>query len=274
MAKPRITGLSDLEVIESRKKYGANVLTPPEKESVWMQLVEKFKDPIIQILLAAWILSLIIAGIECWGAPHRGFSVFLEPAGIFIAIMLATLTGFFFELHANKEFNLLNQVNDDILVTVIRNGKVIQIPRRDVVVGDIVKLNTGDKIPADGVLLKAVSMQVNEASLTGEPMCFKTTTPEDFDSEATYPSNMVMKGTNVADGHGMMQVQKVGDATAYGKVYEGAQIDNSIETPLQAQLRRLAGTISKFGYAAAGITFAVLVIKFFSIRIYGSKLST
>ena len=262
MANNKFTGLSDIEVIGSRKKYGPNILTPPEKESAWIQLLEKFKDPIIRILLAAWILSMAIAGIECWGAPHRGITVFLEPAGIFIAIMLATLTGFFFELHANKEFNLLNKVNDDILVTVIRNCKVMQIPRRDVVVGEIVKLNTGDKIPADGVLQKAVSLQVNESALTGEQICFKTTNPEDFDKEATYPSNMVMKGTIVADGHGIMRVEKVGDATAYGKVYEGAQIDNSIETPLQAQLRRLAGTISKFGYATAGITFAVLVAKF------------
>lgn len=265
MANEKFKGLTDTEVIESRKKYGANILTPPEKESVWMQLLEKFKDPIIQILLAAWILSMIVAGIECWGSTHKGMTVFLEPAGIFIAIMLATLTGFFFELHANKEFNLLNKVNDDILVTVFRNGKVIQIPRRDVVVGEIVKLNTGDKIPADGVLLKAVSLEVNESALTGEPLCSKTTDPEEFDEEATYPSNMVMKGTNVADGHGIMRVDKVGDATAYGKVYEGAQIDNSIETPLQAQMRRLAGTISKFGYAAAGITFIVLVAKFFIV---------
>lgn len=260
-AKQNYQGLTAAEVDESRRKHGENILTPPAKVPLWKQYLEKFEDPIIRILLLAWLLSMVIAGVHCWGPDAAGFSAFLEPLGIFFAIILASTTGFIFEVKANRAFDVLNTVNDDIAVTVIRDGKIHQVTRREIVVGDIVLLNTGEEIPADGVLLEAVSLQVNESTLTGEPMIGKTTVEADFDPEATYPSNVVMRGTTVVDGHGVMRVEQVGDATGYGKVYEGSQIDNNIDTPLQIQLKGLAGVISKAGYAIAGITFGVLTIK-------------
>ena len=176
--------------------------------------------------------------------------------------MLASCVGFFFEVKANKAFDILNTVNDDILVKVIRDGNICQIPKKEVVVGDIVVLETGEEIPADGHLLEAISLQINESTLTGEPIISKTTNEADFDTEATYPSNVVMRGTTVVDGHGVMQVEKVGDATGYGKVYEGSQIESDVETPLQIQLKGLAGVISKAGYTIAGVTFIALTVKF------------
>lgn len=256
-------GLSKEQVKESRRLYGENVLTPPEKVSLWSQFFEKFEDPIIRILLVAWFLSLIIAGVHCWGPEAKGFSAFLEPIGIFFAIMLATCVAFIFEVKANKAFNVLNTVNDDTLVKVIREGNIKQISKREVVVGDIVVLETGEEIPADGILLEAISLQINESTLTGEPIISKTTNKAEFDEEATYPSNVVMRGTTVVDGHGVMEVDKVGDATGYGKVYEGSQIESGIETPLQIQLKNLAKLISKAGYTIAGLTFVGLVIKLF-----------
>ena len=241
--------------------HGENVLTPPAKTPLWKQFLEKFEDPIIRILLVAWVLSMVIAGVHCWGPEAAGLAAFLEPLGIFFAIMLASCVGFFFEVKANRAFDVLNTVNDDILVTVVRNGKITEVPRKDIVVGDIVMLGTGDEIPADGHLLEAVSLQVNESTLTGEPMIGKTTNPADFDEEATYPSNVVMRGTTVVDGHGVMQVEKVGDATGYGKVYEGSQIENNIDTPLQIQLKGLANVISKAGYTIAVLTFVALTAK-------------
>ena len=166
-----------------------------------------------------------------------------------------------FEVKANKEFDILNTVNDEIQVTVVRNGRITEVSRKDVVVGDIVMLGTGEEVPADGHLLEAVSLQINESTLTGEPLIGKTTNEADFDKEATYPSNVVMRGTTVVDGHGIMVVEQVGDATGYGKVYEGSQIDNHIETPLQMQLKGLAKVISKAGYAIAVVTFLTLTIK-------------
>ena len=254
-------GLTTAQVEESRRLHGENVLTPPAKTPLWKQFLEKFEDPIIRILLVAWVLSMVIAGVHCWGPEAAGLAAFLEPLGIFFAIMLASCVGFFFEVKANRAFDVLNTVNDDILVTVVRNGKITEVPRKDIVVGDIVMLGTGDEIPADGHLLEAVSLQVNESTLTGEPMIGKTTNPADFDEEATYPSNVVMRGTTVVDGHGVMQVEKVGDATGYGKVYEGSQIENNIDTPLQIQLKGLANVISKAGYTIAVLTFVALTAK-------------
>ena len=259
--KQQYQGLNPEQVAESRRLHGENVLTPPEKTSLWKQFLEKFEDPIIRILLVAWVLSMVIAGVHCWGPEAAGFSAFLEPLGIFFAIMLASCVGFFFEVKANRAFDVLNTVNDDILVTVIRGGKITEVPRRDIVVGDIVLLGTGDEIPADGHLLEAVSLQINESTLTGEPLISKTTREEDFDTEATYPSNVVMRGTTVVDGHGVMVVEQVGDATGYGKVYEGSQIDNNIDTPLQIQLKGLANVISKAGYTIAVVTFLALAGK-------------
>ena len=256
-------GLTSKEVEESRLKHGGNILTPPEKTSLWKLFLEKFNDPIIKILLIAWLLSMVIAGVHCWGPEQAGWSAFMEPLGIFFAIILASTIGFFFEGKANKAFDVLNTVNDDVQVTVVRDGTVKQIARKDVVVGDIVILNTGDEIPADGTLLESVSMQVNESSLTGEPIIGKTTVEADFDHDATYASNRVMRGTTVVDGHGVMRVEKVGDATEYGKVNQGAQMDNNLDTPLQIQLKRLASLISKLGYAVAGVTFIALSAKVF-----------
>ncbi len=259
--KQQIGGLTDEQVEESRRLHGENVLTPPAKVSLWKQFIEKFDDPIIRILLVAWVLSVGIACVHCFGPEQARFSAFLEPLGIFFAIMLASCVGFFFEVKANKEFAILNTVNDEIQVTVVRNGRITEVSRKGVVVGDIVMLGTGEEVPADGHLLEAVSLQINESTLTGEPLIGKTTNEADFDKEATYPSNVVMRGTTVVDGHGIMVVEQVGDATGYGKVYEGSQIDNHIETPLQMQLKGLAKVISKAGYAIAVVTFLTLTIK-------------
>ncbi|MDH6342859.1 Ca2+-transporting ATPase [Parabacteroides sp. PFB2-12] len=254
-------GLTQEQVEENRRVYGHNLLTPPQKTSLWVQFLEKFKDPIIQILLVAWLLSMIIAGVHCWGPDAEGFKAFLEPIGIFFAILLATGVGFAFEAKANRAFDLLNTVNDDALIKVIREGNITEIPKKDIVKGDIVIVETGDEVPADGTLLEAISLQVNESTLTGEPVISKTTKEENFNREATYPSNCLMRGTTVVDGHGIMEVDTVGDATEYGKVYEGSQIDNNLDTPLQIQLKGLAALISKVGYTVAGLTFVALLGK-------------
>ena len=253
-------GLTSKEVEESRRLNGANILTPPEKTSLWKQFVEKFEDPIIRILLLAWLLSMIISAVHCWGPEQAGFSAFLEPLGIFFAIILASTIGFIFEVKAARAFEVLNTVNDDVQVTVRRDGKVQQVSRKDVVVGDIVLLNTGDEVPADGLLLETTSLQINESTLTGEPVINKTTNEADFDDEATYPSNRAMRSTTVVDGYGTMLVELVGDATEYGKVHRGSLIDNELDTPLQIQLKKLAGLISKAGYVVALITFILLTV--------------
>lgn len=263
MSERKITGLSSKQVEESRRLYGENILTPPERVSLWKQFLEKFEDPIIRILLLAWVLSMIISGVHCWGPEQAGFSAFLEPLGIFFAIILASSIGFIFEVKAARAFEVLNTVNDDIMVTVMRDGKVQEVSRKEIVVGDVVLLNTGDEVPADGVLLEAQSLQINESTLTGEPVISKTVVEADFDKEATYPSNRVLRSTTVVDGNGVMCVDLVGDATEYGKVNKGALIDNDLETPLQMQLKRLAGLISKLGYLAAGLTFVLLSAKVF-----------
>ena len=271
MSEEYMKGLTAQQVEENRRKYGENVLTPPVRESLWKKFIEKFDDPIIRILLIALLLSMIISCVHCWGPEKAGFSAFLEPIGIFFAIVLASGIGFIFEVKAARAFDVLNTVNDDVMVTVVRDGNVQEVSRKDVVVGDIVMLNTGDEVPADGVLLQAQSLQINESTLTGEPMIAKTTVEADFDDEATYPSNKVLRSTTVVDGNGIMRVELVGDATEYGKVNQGAQIENGIETPLQLQLKRLAGIISKFGYAAAVITFVLLSAK---TLISGNEMST
>jgi Ca2+-transporting ATPase len=262
LKKHHYTGLADAQVLESRKQHGENVLTPPEKESLWSQFLEKFTDPIIIILLVALVLSI---GVSCYEffSGHASVSAFFEPAGILIAVLLATVVGFCFELSANKKFEVLNKVNDDTLVKVIRNGNICQIPKKEVVVGDIVILETGEEVPADGELLEAISLQINESTLTGEPVIKKTTNPANFEKDATYPSNHALKGTTVADGHGIMQISKVGDATEYGKVYEGAQIDGSVETPLNQQLNRLADMITKASYAIAALIIAGRLVSYF-----------
>lgn len=255
------TGLTDAEVLESRQKYGCNTLTPPQREPWWKAFLGKFSDPLIVILLIAGALSVGIACYEYFGLGQN-WNVFFEPIGIFVAIFLATGLSFYFEQRANKAFRILNQVNDDESVEVLRNGNITTVPRKDVVVGDVVILNTGDEIPADGELLDAVTLSVDESTLTGEPMCHKTVDPKDFDDEATYPSNHVLRGTRVMEGHGVMRVIRVGDATEMGKVYEEAQIDDTVKTPLNEQLDGLAKWITSASYIFAGLIIVGQIIHF------------
>lgn len=255
-------GLSSSEVIASRQKYGTNVLTPPKKTSLWKLFLEKFQDPLIVILLIAGFLSIGIACYEYLGLAHDA-RAFFEPVGIFVAIFLATGVAFFFERKADKQFAVLNQANDDEPVEVIRDGNVTSIPKRDVVVGDIVQLSTGGDIPADGELLEAVSMMVDESSLTGEPVCHKSTEAADFDPNATFPTNQVLRGTKVMEGHGLMRVTAVGDSTENGKVFEAAQIDSSVRTPLNEQLDGLGQLVTKISYVFAALIIVGRLIVFF-----------
>ena len=218
-----------------------------------MRFLEKFKDPLIIILLVAGALSIGIACYEYYALPDTDATVFFEPLGIFIAIFLATGLAFYFEARADKEFAILNQVNDDEPVQVIRNGNTTQVPKKDIVVGDIVIITTGEEIPADGELIEAVSLQVDESSLTGEPVCAKTTDPALFDKDATFPTDWVMRGTKVMEGHGMYEVKAVGDHTENGKVFEAAQIDDSVKTPLNEQLDRLGTLITRVSLGIAAL---------------------
>lgn len=253
MTNPQpLTGLTDAEVVESRRLHGDNVLTPPAKEPLWRKFLAKLTDPLIIILLVAAALSIGIAFYEYFGLGHDA-TAFLEPVGILLAVVLATGLAFIFETKADREFDILNKVNDDEPVRVIRNGQSQQIPKRDVVAGDVVMIGTGDEIPADGTLIDAVALMVDESSLTGEPACAKTTDSRDFDPEATFPSNRVMRGTKVMEGHGVFRAEAVGDRTENGKVFQAAQIDNSIKTPLDEQLERLGSLITKLGYAVAAL---------------------
>lgn len=204
--------------------------------------------------MIAGVLSIGISFYEYFGL-NEGFTVFFEPIGIFVAILLATGLAFYFELKADKEFAILNQVNDDELVEVIRNCNATQIPKKDVVVGDVVIINTGAEVPADGELLECVSLNVDESTLTGEPMCHKSVDEKDFDPDATYPTNHVLKGTKVMEGHGIFRVTAVGDKTENGKVFVAAQIDDSVKTPLNEQLDGLSDLITKLSYG-----FAALVV--------------
>lgn len=253
MTNPQpLTGLTDAEVVESRRLHGDNVLTPPAKEPLWRKFLAKLTDPLIIILLVAAALSIGIAFYEYFGLGHDA-TAFLEPVGILLAVVLATGLAFIFETKADREFDILNKVNDDEPVRVIRNGQSQQIPKRDVVAGDVVMIGPGDEIPADGTLIDAVALMVDESSLTGEPACAKTTDSRDFDPEATFPSNRVMRGTKVMEGHGVFRAEAVGDRTENGKVFQAAQIDNSIKTPLDEQLERLGSLITKLGYAVAAL---------------------
>ena len=245
-------GLTDDEVRQSREKYGVNLLTPPKRPSLWKLYLEKFEDPVVRVLLVAAIFSLIISVIE---------NEYAETIGIIAAILLATGIGFYFEYDANKKFDLLNAVNEETLVKVIRNGRVQEIPRKDVVVGDIIVLETGEEIPADGELLEAISLQINESNLTGEPVINKTTVEADFDEEATYASNKVLRGTTVVDGHGTMRVLCVGDDTEIGKVARQSTEQSTEPTPLNIQLTKLANLIGKIGFSVAGLAFAIFFIK-------------
>ncbi len=263
MAEPRhYKGLSKAEVLESRAKNGVNILTPPEKESLFMRFLDKFRDPLIIILLVAGVLSVGISCYEYYGL-HEGAQVFFEPIGIFVAILLATGLAFIFEVKADKEFAILNRVNDDEPVQVIRDGNTVQVPKRDVVVGDIVLITTGEEIPADGRLLEASSLQIDESSLTGEPICAKSTDESQFDPDATFPTDYVLRGTKVMEGHGVYEVTAVGDRTENGKVYEATQIDDSVKTPLNIQLDGLGRLISRVSYGIGALVIAGRVVMYF-----------
>ena len=245
-------GLTDEEVLQSRSRHGDNVLTPPKRPSLWKLYLEKFEDPVVRVLLVAACFSLLISIFE---------NEYAETIGIILAILLATGIGFYFEYDANKKFDLLNSVNEETPVKVLRNGRVQEVPRKDVVVGDIVMLETGDEVPADGNLIEAVSLQVNESNLTGEPVISKTTDKAHFHPDATYPSNRLMRGTTVVDGRAKMCVDCVGDATEIGKVARQSTEQTSEPTPLNIQLDKLANLISKVGFSVAGLAFAIFFIK-------------
>lgn len=258
-------GLSDSEVAESRAKHGANLLTPVARVSVWRKFLEKFQDPTIIILLVAALLSIGVSVYEVY-YHGRGSEAFLEPMGILFAVLLATGLAFYFEQKADREFTILNKVNDDEPVRVIRNGHTMEVPKQSVVVGDIVVVESGDEVPADGELLDSVSLSVDESMLTGEPIASKSAAPTASDSEATFPTNHLLRGTRVVEGHGVCRVFAVGDATENGKVFHAAQIDDSVRTPLNEQLDRLGSMISKLGY---GIALLVLVGRM-SVYLWGS----
>ena len=272
MNQLQLKGLTSEEVLKSREKYGENILTPPTATPLWIQFLEKFQDPLIRILLVALLLSIGIACYEFFFVEPDA-SVFLEPLGIFVAVILATSIGFVVEVNANKKFRLLNQVNDEVMVKVIRDGKITEVTRKDIVVGDIVILETGEEVPADGELLDSIMLSINESTLTGEPMANKTHNLKEVKKsakETTYPANHVMKGTSVMEGHGVMRVFAVGDNTEYGKVYTEAQIENNNKTPLFEQFDRLGKVISYMSYAVA----TLILIGRFAIYDYGTPIIT
>lgn len=257
-------GLSDEQVRTSRQQYGDNVLTPPKKTSLWKLYLDKYRDPIIQILLIAALVSLVLAFVE-----HD----FVETLGIFIAIFIATTVGFYFECDAARKFRVLTTINEDQPVKVRRDGKVMRVPRRDVVVGDIILVETGDEIPADAVLVEAVNLQIDESSLTGEPLTSKSVTDAQGQQAAdaasqhsslntqhsseAYPKNVILRSTMVMNGHGTAIVTRVGDSTEIGKVATEATEATQTKTPLNIQLGKLAKLISKVG---TGVSIAAFVI--------------
>ncbi|MCF0202072.1 MAG: HAD-IC family P-type ATPase, partial [Bacteroidaceae bacterium] len=270
------TGLTDAEVIKSREEHGANILVAPESDPVWKALLLKFAgplghkfkhkkgrnkgkpysdaDPLIFVLEIAAVLSILVSCSQYYGwmgIERQPAAVFFEPVGIIVAILLAVGLAFYFEYQADSAFSALNEKSDEERVKVVRNGSVTEIERQEVVVGDIVVLSTGDEIPADGELLEAVMMQVDESSLTGEPVCRKSTDAADFDKDATYPTNHVLRSTKVMEGHGVYRVGRVGQQTEYGKVFEAAQIDDTVKTPLNEQLDSLGNWITLVSYALA-----------------------
>lgn len=234
-------GLTDAAVVESREKHGWNLLTPAKKTSLWKLYLEKYQDPIIQILLVAAFISLILAIIE-----HQ----YVETIGIFVAIFLATTVGFFFELDAAKKFDVLTQLNEDQKVKVVRNGKIQLVARKEIVVGDVVIIETGDEIPADGTLVEANSLQVDESMLTGEPLSTKKPLSNSPEGErSAYASWQLLRSTMVMNGRGVFEVTAVGDATEIGKVARKSSESTDVKTPLNIQLDRLGSIINKFGFS-------------------------
>jgi len=243
-------GLTDAQVAESRKKHGSNVLTPPKRASLWALYIDKYRDPIIQILLVAAAVSLIFSFID---------GEFLETLGIFLAIILATTIGFYFERDAAKKFDVLTTLGEEQPVKVRRNGQTTTVARKDVVPGDLMVIEVGDEIPADGLLLQSSDLQIDESSLTGEPIINKHATPEVAEEEATYPTNMVLRSTMVMNGSALARVTAIGDNTEIGKVAHKATELTAVKTPLNQQLDRLAKLISKVGSAVAITAFVVFL---------------
>ena len=278
-SKQQIIGLTSEQVLKNREQFGPNVLTPPKKDSLLKRFFEKLTgpfghyipgwdngDPLVFILEIAAILSVFISCAEYFGwmglTTNAGAGVFFEPIGILMAIILATGIAFIFELKADKEFALLNQVNDEQQVKVLRDGHPTMVLRKDIVVGDVVFIEAGEEIPADIQLMEATSLNVDESSLTGEPICHKSVRQEDFDMEATFPTNNVMRGTKVMEGHGIGKVFAVGDKTENGKVFQAAQIDDSVKTPLNEQLEELGDGITKISYVLAMLIIVGRAISF------------
>ena len=246
--KNKRIGLTDEQVKQSREQHGKNVLTPPQRTSLWKLYLDKYRDPIIQILLVAAFVSLILAFIE---------KNFMETIGIFVAVFLATTVGFYFERDAAKKFNLLTALSEEQPVKVRRNGKVMEIPRHDVVVGDVVLVEVGDEVPADGELIVCNDLQINESTLTGEPVAEKTL---EGGGDGAYPRNVILRSTMVMNGRGEFVVTAVGDATEIGKVAKKSTEQTSVETPLHMQLDKLAKMISKVGSVVSVAAFFIFLI--------------
>lgn len=244
-------GLSASEVEESRKIHGENVLTPPARTSLWKLYAEKYRDPIIQILLVAATVSLILAFVE---------NDFVETIGIFVAIFLATTVGFYFERDAARKFNVLTALTDEQPVKVRRDGQVMEIPRRDVVVGDIVLIEVGDEVPADAQLMESVDLQIDESSLTGEPITTKHADPCKEQNKSTYPVNIILRSTMVMSGQGVAVVRAVGDETEIGKVARKSAETTDIKTPLNIQLSKLAKLVSKVGAGVSILAFVAFLL--------------
>lgn len=255
-------GLTTPEVLESREKHGTNVLSPPKKVSLWKLFFEKFEDPVIRMLLIIALISLGISYVE---------KDFTESIGILIAIFLATGVAFWFEYDANKKFNILSLINNETLYKVYRNGGVTQVPKSDIVVGDVVIVETGEEIPADGILLEAVALQIDESTLTGEPITYKSIDPADTQNEGTYPTNHILRGTKVMDGHAIFEVIKVGDNTEFGKVARKSTEITNEETPLNKQLSQLARFIGVVGTVMAIATFGILMLKEIAFRTFTAE---
>lgn len=246
--KNKRIGLTDEQVKQSREQHGKNVLTPPQRTSLWKLYLDKYRDPIIQILLVAAFVSLILAFIE---------KNFMETIGIFVAVFLATTVGFYFERDAAKKFNLLTALSEEQPVKVRRNGKVMEIPRHDVVVGDVVLVEVGDEVPADGELIVCNDLQINESTLTGEPVAEKSL---EGGGDGAYPRNIILRSTMVMNGRGEFVVTAVGDATEIGKVAKKSTEQTSVETPLHMQLDKLAKMISKVGSVVSVAAFFIFLI--------------
>ncbi len=257
----KVVGLTEGEVARSREEHGNNILTPPKKTPLWKLYLEKYKDPIIQILLVAVVFSLGLAIMD---------GGFVETLGIIIAIILATTIGFWFEMDAARKFDVLTALGEESPVKAVRSGKVVEVARKDVVVGDMIIIEVGDKIPADGILIESTDLQVDESSLTGEPVADKHADPDRNDPEATYASNLVLRGTMVMDGRGVYEVSRVGDATEIGKVAINSTEASEVETPLNMQLKRLSRTISNWGIILSVAAFVIFLARDIIVDSHGT----